>query len=95
MSGSARLPYGKRRSDLEVWIAELEHMYAPRILPVDLETGRIWGEITGKAAISGTTIPIADGLIAATALRHGMHVMTRNSNDFAVAGVLVWDPWQG
>lgn len=33
------------------------------------------------------------GLIAATALRHGLHLMTRNTRDFQATGVLVIDPW--
>ncbi len=33
-------------------------------------------------------------LIAATALRHGLHVMTRNTKHFAATGVLVLDPWK-
>jgi predicted nucleic acid-binding protein len=37
--------------------------------------------------------PLRDGLIAATALVHGMTVVTRNVPDFAVAGVPTLDPW--
>lgn len=39
--------------------------------------------------------PVRDGLIAATALVHGMTVVTRNVADFAPAGVAVLDPWSG
>lgn len=35
-----------------------------------------------------------DGLIAATALVHGMTVVTRNAPDFAATGVRLHDPWQ-
>jgi len=37
--------------------------------------------------------PMRDGLIAATALVHGMTVVTRNASDFAPTGVLTLDPW--
>jgi predicted nucleic acid-binding protein len=37
--------------------------------------------------------PLRDGLIAATALVHGMTVVTRNVNDFAPTGVPTLDPW--
>jgi toxin FitB len=37
----------------------------------------------------------ADALIAATALVHGLTVVTRNVGDFEGAGVVVVDPWQG
>ena len=37
--------------------------------------------------------PLRDGLIAATALVHGMTVVTRNVADFAPTGVATLDPW--
>jgi hypothetical protein len=39
--------------------------------------------------------PVRDGLIAATALVHGMTVVTRNVSDFAPTGVAVLNPWSG
>jgi len=39
--------------------------------------------------------PVRDGLIAATALVHGMMVVTRNVADFAPTGVPTLDPWSG
>ena len=37
--------------------------------------------------------PLRDGLIAATALVHSMTVVTRNVDDFKMAGVKIFDPW--
>ncbi|MBF0165100.1 MAG: type II toxin-antitoxin system VapC family toxin [Magnetococcales bacterium] len=37
--------------------------------------------------------PIRDGLIAATALVHGMTLVTRNVTDFAATGVRLLNPW--
>ncbi len=39
--------------------------------------------------------PVRDGLIAATALVHGMTVVTRNVPDFLSTGVATLDPWAG
>jgi predicted nucleic acid-binding protein len=39
--------------------------------------------------------PVRDGLIAATALVHGMTVVTRNVADFEPTGVPTLNPWQG
>ena len=39
--------------------------------------------------------PFRDGLIAATALVHGMTVVTRNVDDFHASGVTVLNPWTG
>jgi len=93
-AGIERLQTGKRRRDLEQWLAEAVRDFADRILPVDLETARAWGAVTARAAAAGRVVHAADGLIAATAVRHGLHVMTRNTSDFLGTGALLIDPWQ-
>ena len=71
----------------------LERYYADRVLPVDLETSHTWGELTAAAQKAGKIVPASDGLIAATARRHGLHVMTRNTEHFEPTGVLLLNPW--
>ena len=93
--GIAVLKESKNRRALQSWLQTLERHYADRLLPIDLETSRIWGELTTAAQKMGRTIPATDGLIAATARRHGLHIMTRNIGDFEPAGVLVLNPWEG
>lgn len=60
----------------------LEQSYASRILTVDSETTHAWGEVAAVCEAKGRTLPPQDGLIAASALRHGLHLMTRNVKDF-------------
>jgi len=84
---------GERKRELERWTHQLERHYADRILGIDLETVRIWGEKTAAAQMSGKVLQASDGLIAATALRHGLCVMTRNTADFEPAGVMLVNPW--
>lgn len=91
--GIALLDESKRKRALSDWLETIEQQYDERILPVDLETVRVWGEITAKAQRSGKTVAMADGLIAATAIRYGLRVMTRNVDDFAPTGVLLINPW--
>ena len=93
--GIAVLKESKNRRALQSWLQTLERHYADRLLPIDLETSRIWGELTTAAQKMGRTIPASDGLIAATARRHGLHIMTPNIGDFEPAGVLVLNPWEG
>ena len=92
--GIALLTTGKKKNALATWLVGLETQFADRILAVDVETARIWGEMTARAQQSGLVIPAADGLLAATALRHGLHVMTRNTKHFEASGALVINPWQ-
>ncbi len=91
--GITILKESKKKRALQAWLQAMERHYADRVLPVDLETSHIWGELTAAGQKLGKTVPGIDGLIAATALRHGLHVMTRNTEHFAAAGVLLLNPW--
>ncbi len=91
--GIALLKESQNKRALLVWLQALERDYADRLLPVDLETSHIWGELTAAAQKVGKTVPANDGLIAATAQRHGLHIMTRNTEHFEPTGVLLVNPW--
>lgn len=92
--GILLLDEGSRRKHLEQWLLRLESDDANRILAIDTETTRIWGTFDAAAKKRGRVIPMADGLIAATAVRHGLHVMTRNVADFKETTALVVNPWE-
>jgi len=91
--GISLLPDGRKRTALEHWFMRLQEEYSDRILPVTVDIARDWGELTAQVRRSGGMLFPADGLIAASALRHGMRVLTRNTRDFAASGVPLIDPW--
>ena len=91
--GIALLRDTQRKRALATWLLTLERYYADRLLPIDFETCHIWGELTAAAQKAGRVVDATDGLIAATALRHGLRVMTRNTADFEPTGVLLLNPW--
>ncbi len=91
--GIALLPDGQRKEALLQWFTTIEHEYAERLLPITTETAAIWGKITAKAQQEGFIIHASDGLIAATALQHGLHLMTRNVKDFEPTHVMLINPW--
>jgi predicted nucleic acid-binding protein len=92
--GVALLSPGKKREGLGAGLQRLEDDYGDRILPIDIETARIWGEIDALRQQQGRRLPALDGLIAATAIRHGLHVVTRNVSDFEATGALIINPWE-
>jgi len=92
--GVQMMPDSARKALLAAWVLEMERAYAPRILPIDAEVASIWGEVTAKAQRQGVVIQAADGLLAATALRHGLHLVTRNVRHIEASGVLFIDPWR-
>ncbi len=94
VKGVGLLPTGRKKRALLEWLAGLEAGFADRILAVDLENCRLWGEASARCQKAGVVVPAVDGLIAATAQRHGLHVMTRNARHFEASGVVVVDPWE-
>ena len=94
VNGVELLPDGQKKRRLQTWLRTLERHYGDRLLPIDVETCRMWGQLTAAARKKGRPVPASDGLIAATALRHGLYVMTRNTADFEPCGVLLLNPWK-
>ncbi|TWT78382.1 Toxin FitB [Posidoniimonas polymericola] len=92
--GINKLAPSAKKKSLGVWFDQVVNSAEDRILPVDLETAVIWGEITASSAAKGRQIPAVDGLLAATALRHGLHLVTRNITDFVSTGVMLINPWE-
>jgi predicted nucleic acid-binding protein len=92
--GTGLLAAGRKKKALASWLTGLETTFADRTPGIDFETARVWGEITARARKARIIIPGVDGLLAATAIRHGLHVMTRNSRHFEASGALIIDPWQ-
>lgn len=74
--------------DLAQWVERTLAWFADRILPVDVATARRWGRLS--ADIGNQDV---DLLIAATALEHGLIVVTRNVRHFQPTGVEVLNPF--
>jgi predicted nucleic acid-binding protein len=73
---------------LAAWLDNLLALYGERVLPFDVQAARRWG--TMSAALGNDN---ADLMIAATALEHGLTVVTRNVSDFEPTGVAVFSPF--
>ena len=91
--GIERMPHGKPRIARSDWLNEVLTDFAGRILPIDQECIQVWAEVAARLHSTGNNIEQADSLIAATAIRHGMHLATRNERDFDMTGVMLINPW--
>lgn len=91
--GIERLPAGSRRQAMLDWLeVELPGFFAGRLLPIDVRVADRWGRLL---AAVGRPVPAVDSLLGATALAHGLTLVTRNVRDFRWPGLTVIDPWVG
>jgi len=93
--GVERLPACRRRRQLEEWLEhDLPEWFADRVLPVDRSIADRWGVLRAEAESKGRPLPVVDGLLAATALEHGLAIVSRNVAHFACVGLAVINPWE-
>jgi len=86
------LPAGRRRNGLEKWFASVVLIFV--CLPWDARTGLRWADLLYEQRRKGLGLPLKDSMIAATALVHGLTVVTRNVGDFKRSGVPVLNPFK-
>ena len=89
--GILALPPGRKRRQLEQWFDAL--MQTIECLPWDATISRRWAKLVVNLKQKGETMPLLDGMIAATALQHDLTIATRNTRDFRKTGAKVFDPF--
>ena len=92
--GIEKLRTSKRKRALDTWSRQLPEQFGHRLLPIDEAIAEHWGRIQAEAEAKGRRPRALDGLLAATALRHGLTLATRNTADFEFLGVPLLDPWR-
>jgi hypothetical protein len=73
---------------LERWLENVMEAHSERVLPVDAATADEWGRLDARRSL-----PVVDGLLAATARVRDLTLVTRNVKDVVRTGVDVLDPF--
>ncbi|MEK7245303.1 MAG: type II toxin-antitoxin system VapC family toxin [Pseudomonadota bacterium] len=90
--GVEGLSDGRRRTHIAAWLeVELPAWFEDRVLPVDAAVADEWGRLLARTR---RTVSAVDSLIAATALRHRLTIVTRNVSDFEFEGIDSVNPWE-
>lgn len=79
-------PEGKA---LRAWLELVRQLFSPRLLIVDDKVCQRCAQLHVP-----DKVPSHDALVAATALVHGMTMVTRNTADFERTGVALLNPWE-
>ena len=92
--GIERIQDAGRRAELYTWLDHtVRPMFAQRVLSITEDIMLRWRLLVEAGRKTGYTYSQPDLIIAATALHHDLTVVTRNTSDFARAGVSLVDPW--
>ncbi|HSE20861.1 MAG TPA: type II toxin-antitoxin system VapC family toxin [Pyrinomonadaceae bacterium] len=91
-TGILALPRGRKREKLEKWFEAVVETI--ECLPWDATVSRRWATLVVDLKRRGETVPLLDGMIAATALEHDLIVATRNTRDFKKTGVKAFNPFE-
>ena len=88
------LPASQKRTDLQKWLqTDVRSWFVDRIPPVSEAIAERWGHLAAVARKQGVSVPVVDGIIAATALEHKLTLVTRNTKDFTGLGLKLFNPW--
>lgn len=83
-----------RRNELHAWLTnKVRPLFAQRVLEVTEDVLFKWRLLVEQGRKSGHTFSQPELFIAATALQHGLTVVSRDTRDYERAGVAVLNPW--
>jgi toxin FitB len=72
----------------ELWLSALQRSFADRLVPITADVCQEWGRLNVP-----DPLPVVDGLMAATASRRDLTLVTRNVRDLARTGVRLLNPF--
>lgn len=92
--GLTILEAGRRRDALKAWLDEdIDRLFSGRILPMTKAIAERWGALEGQRQLAGRPFHVTDAQIAATAMEHGLTLVTRNVRDFEGIELAILNPW--
>jgi predicted nucleic acid-binding protein len=92
--GLARLPEGRRATELRRLADDILSAFSGQVLAFDVDAATHYGRLAAQRERAGRPMSALDAQIAAICLSRGAALATRNTADFAESGVKLLDPWQ-
>lgn len=92
--GIELLPEATRRSALNDWLThKVRPMFGQRVLTITEDIMFKWRLMVEEGRKSGHTFSQPDLIIAATAQHHGLTVVSRDTKEYVIARIEVFNPW--
>jgi toxin FitB len=84
-----------RRADLNDWLTHtVRPLFDTRVLPIGEDVMFKWRLLVEEGRKAGHTFSQPDLIIAATALHHGLTIVSRDTRDYERARVPILNPWR-
>jgi len=92
--GIELLPEAVRRAELAAWLThKVRPMFEQRVLALSEDVLVKWRLLVEEGRRVGHTFSQPDLFIAATALQHGLTIVSRDTNEYTIAGSVAFNPW--
>lgn len=92
--GVSKLADTPKKEELQTWLdRDVRERFAGQTIAIAVNEVLQWGKMQAAMEKQGRPMPLMDSLIAATALFHGMTLVTRNTRDMEASGVALFNPW--
>ena len=91
--GLACLPQGVKRNRIQAWATQLSQQFDGHVLPTDQAIWKHYGELKASLKVMRRMQDALDMVIAATALANGLTLVIRNTRQFVLTGVPLFNPW--
>lgn len=85
---------GDQREVLQEWLTRLIKAMQGRIRGFNVSVANVWADLQYRLDEIGQRMPIEDSYIAATAVRHGLTIVTGNDRHFRRPGLKIFNPFK-
>jgi toxin FitB len=82
-----------KRAELMKWYEGLLGIMAGRVLSINARVAEEWGRLQAEVRAKHLILPVVDSLLAATARRYQLVMVTDNVNDFRAVGLRIVNPF--
>ena len=89
-----RTKQGNQREALQEWLTRLIEAMQGRIRGFNVSVANVWADLQHQLDATGRRMPVEDSYIAATALRHGLTIVTGNDRHFRRRGLKIFNPFK-
>ena len=86
--------HGVQKARLQEWLTRLVRTMEGRVYTFSVSIAYTWAELRYQLARAGKPMPLEDSYIAATAMRHGLTIVTGNERDFQRPGLKIFNPFK-